>query len=104
MLKTLNSAIANAVHNEGMEKKDLKVALVTVDKAQTYKRGRAVARGRYHQIFRRNSHITIGLSDGSEFVAPIKEVVAAKTEKSTKSDVAPKKAAKATVTKTKSTK
>ncbi len=62
ILKTLNSAIANAVHNEGWDKKELVVAEIYVDEAQTYKRGRPAARGRYRSILKRNSHITIGVS------------------------------------------
>jgi large subunit ribosomal protein L22 len=64
MLKVLNSAIANAVHNENLDKKGLFVSRLLVDNATTYKRGKAVGRGRYHQIFKRNCHITVGLTDG----------------------------------------
>lgn len=108
MLKVLNSAIANAVHNEQMDKKDLMVAQVLVDNAQTFKRGKAVARGRYHQIFKRNCHITIGLTDGSEVVAAKSEVKSSakvadkaesKTKATTKTDAKAGKSAKAKVIK-----
>jgi large subunit ribosomal protein L22 len=64
LLKTLNAAIANSVHNNNFDKKQLQVAEVMVDEATTYKRGRATARGRYHQILKRNCHIKIGLKNG----------------------------------------
>ena len=63
VIKVLNSAIANAVHNENLDKKVLVISKLLVDNATTYKRGRAVGRGRYHQIFKRNCHITIGVSE-----------------------------------------
>lgn len=62
VLKNLKSAIANAVNNEGMDKKDLIVKEIFVDDAPMYKRGRPAARGRYRSIIKRNSHITIGLT------------------------------------------
>jgi len=88
ILKVVNSAIANAVNNDGMDKKELIVSRVMVDCATTYKRGRPAARGRYREILKRNSNITIGLStgiDSVETVKPVKKVakvakVAAKKE------------------------
>lgn len=80
MLKVVNSAIANAENNNNMDKKELVIAEVLVDNATTYKRGKAVARGRYHQIFRRNCHITVGVTDKSEVTAKaetVKETVKA---------------------------
>jgi large subunit ribosomal protein L22 len=89
ILKTLNSAIANAVHNEGWDKKELMVAEIYVDEAQTYKRGRPAARGRYRSILKRNSHITIGLEQvkvKEEKVEKKEEVKAeVKSESKTKS-------------------
>ena len=62
VLKNLKSSVANAVNNEGMDKKDLIVKEIFVDDAPMYKRGRPAARGRYRSIIKRNSHITIGLT------------------------------------------
>lgn len=84
VLKTLNSAIANAVHNENLNKKELMVAEVLVDEAQTYKRGRAVSKGRYHQILKRNCHITIGLSGDVVKKEKKKAVKKTETKKTTK--------------------
>lgn len=62
--KTLESAIANAKNNFDMDTSKLLVLEARVDEAPTFKRGLPVARGRYHQILKRNSHIVIGI--GSE--------------------------------------
>lgn len=60
--KVLDSAVANAVNNFGLAKKDLVIVEAYVNEAPTFKRGRAVSRGRYHQILKRNAHIVIGVS------------------------------------------
>src|SRR3990167_11353244 len=61
--KTIASAVSNAVHNYNLDKKNLMVVQAFVNEAPTYKRGRAAARGRYHQIYKRNSHIVVGLQE-----------------------------------------
>jgi large subunit ribosomal protein L22 len=63
--KVLHSAISNAVNNGGMSKENLVVSEVFVDEAPTFKRGMAVGRGKYHQIFKRNSHITVSVKEVS---------------------------------------
>jgi len=61
--KTLKSAISNAENNFDKDIDRLYVVEARVDEAPTLKRGRAVSRGRYHQILKRSSHIVIGLSE-----------------------------------------
>jgi len=61
--KLLNSAIANAEHNEGADVDDLYVSTVFVDEAPTYKRFKARAKGRGNKILKRNCHLTIEVSD-----------------------------------------
>ena len=61
--KVLESAIANAEHNNGADIDNLKVKEVYVDVGPTLKRFRARAKGSTNQILKRSSHITIGLSD-----------------------------------------
>jgi|TARA_B100000676_G_scaffold172189_1_gene169357 large subunit ribosomal protein L22 len=61
--KVLDSAVANAENNLGLDIDDLKVSQVYVNEAPTFKRFRARARGRGTRILKRNSHITIELSD-----------------------------------------
>ncbi len=64
--KLLNSAIANAEHNEGADVDELKVATICVDEARTLKRIRPRAKGRADRIFKRSCHITIAVADGGE--------------------------------------
>jgi large subunit ribosomal protein L22 len=61
--KVLESAIANAEHNEGADIDELKVGKVFVDEGPTYKRMRARAKGRGVRILKRHSHITVTVSD-----------------------------------------
>lgn len=61
--KILESAMANAEHNEGADIDELRVSEIYVDEGPTYKRLRARARGRANRIFKRTSHITVTVSD-----------------------------------------
>ena len=61
--KILDSAVANAENNFGLDIDDLKVSKAFVNEAPTLKRFRARARGRGTRILKRNSHITIEISD-----------------------------------------
>ena len=61
--KVLESAIANAEHNEGADIDELKVGKVCVDEGPTYKRFRARAKGRGTRILKRTSHISVTVTD-----------------------------------------
>lgn len=61
--KVLDSAIANAEHNEGADIDELKVAAICVDEGPTMKRIRARAKGRATRILKRTSHITVTVAD-----------------------------------------
>jgi len=63
MRKVLESAIANAEHNEGADIDELKVATVMVDEGPTMKRMHARAKGRGNRIMKRTSHLTVTVSD-----------------------------------------
>ena len=63
MKKVLESAIANAEHNEGADIDELRVHTVLVDEGPTLKRFRARARGRGNRILKRTSHISLTVSD-----------------------------------------
>ena len=63
VLKVLESAIANAEHNEGADIDELKVASIYVNEGRTMKRFRARAKGRGTRILKRNSHITVRVAD-----------------------------------------
>lgn len=58
----LESAIANAEHNDGADIDELKVDTVLVDGAPMLKRVSARARGRTNRLMKRTSHITIKVS------------------------------------------
>jgi large subunit ribosomal protein L22 len=59
MKKLLESAVANAEHNENADIDELKVAIVYVDEGATMKRFKARAKGRANHILKRTCHITI---------------------------------------------
>lgn len=61
--KVLESAIANAEHNEGADVDELKVSTVFVDQGPVFKRIQARAKGRANRILKRTSHITVCVSD-----------------------------------------
>ncbi len=60
--KLLASAVANAVHNDGMDAEELYVSACYADEGTTLKRWRPRARGRATRIRKRTSHITIIVS------------------------------------------
>ncbi|QIV96617.1 LSU ribosomal protein L22P [Allofrancisella inopinata] len=59
----LNSAIANAEHNDGMDIDSLYVSTVFVDEGPTMKRFEARAKGRGNRILKRTSHITVKVAE-----------------------------------------
>lgn len=61
--KTLESAVANAEHNEGADIDELLISKAMVDEGPTLKRFRARAKGRGTRILKRTSHIRIAVSD-----------------------------------------
>jgi len=61
--KVLESAIANAEHNEGADVDELKIAQICVDEGPTMKRWSARAKGRANQILKRTSHIQITVAE-----------------------------------------
>ncbi len=61
--KVLESAIANAEHNDGADIDELRVSSIYVDQGPVMKRMRARAKGRGNRIIKRNSHITVQVAD-----------------------------------------
>ncbi len=61
--KVLESAIANAEHNEGADIDELKVSTVYVDEGPTMKRFKPRAKGRINHILKRTCHITVKVSE-----------------------------------------
>jgi large subunit ribosomal protein L22 len=61
--KVLESAIANAEHNEGADVDELKVSAITVDEGRSMTRMMARAKGSGTHIEKRTSHITVTVGD-----------------------------------------
>ncbi|HHC72424.1 MAG TPA: 50S ribosomal protein L22 [Thiotrichales bacterium] len=61
--KVVDSAIANAEHNEGADVDELKITAICVDEGPTLKRWRARAKGRGTRILKRTSHITVTVAE-----------------------------------------
>jgi large subunit ribosomal protein L22 len=59
VMKVLDSAIANAEHNDNMPEDELFVVRAFADEGPTLKRGRPRARGRYGRLKKRSSHLTV---------------------------------------------
>lgn len=63
VLKVLNSAIANAEHNEGADVDELRVSTIYVNEGRTMKRLKPRAKGRADRILKRSCHITVKVAD-----------------------------------------
>lgn len=74
LLKTLKQAISNAQNNHGVSLDNLELKELLVNEGPTYKRFRAVSRGRAHTILKRTCHIRVVLKTKSN------EVVASKAK------------------------
>jgi len=61
--KLLESAIANAEHNEAADVDELSVSKIYVDEGLTMKRIRPRAKGRADRILKRTCHITLAVAD-----------------------------------------
>ena len=61
--KLLESAVANAENNNGMNRENLYVAECYADKGPTMKRIQPRAQGRAYSILKRTSHITVVLNE-----------------------------------------
>lgn len=61
--KVLESAIANAEHNEGADVDELKVSTIFVDEGVILKRIKPRAKGRADRIYKRTCHITVKVAD-----------------------------------------
>lgn len=61
--KVLESAIANAEHNDGADVDELKVSTIFVDEGMTLKRIKPRAKGRADRILKRSCHITVKVSE-----------------------------------------
>jgi large subunit ribosomal protein L22 len=61
--KVLNSAIANAVNNVGLQEKDLYIKEAYINEGRTLKRFKFASHGRVGKDFKRTSHIYVKVGD-----------------------------------------
>ena len=61
--KLLESAIANAEHNDGADIDELKVSTILVDRGKSMKRTSARAKGRGNRIVKPTCHILLTVGD-----------------------------------------
>ena len=61
--KVLESAIANAEHNDGADVDELNVSTIFVDEGMTMKRIKPRAKGRADRILKRSCHITVKVAE-----------------------------------------
>ncbi len=64
--KVVDSAIANAEHNDGADIDALFIKTICVDEAPTLKRWRARAKGRGTKILKRNCHIKVEVEERND--------------------------------------
>ena len=64
--KCLESAIANAEHNDGADVDELKVQTIYLDKATNLRRFTARAKGRGNVILKQTCHIHVTVGDGKK--------------------------------------
>ncbi|HEX4325325.1 MAG TPA: 50S ribosomal protein L22 [Burkholderiales bacterium] len=62
--KVLESAIANAEHNDGADIDELKVKTIYVEKGMVLKRFTARAKGRGNRISKQTCHVYLTVGDG----------------------------------------
>ena len=62
--KVLESAIANAEHNDGADIDELKVVSISVEKGPVLKRFHARAKGRGVRVLKHSCHIYLAVGDG----------------------------------------
>ncbi len=66
ILKVLQSAIANAENNEGLDIDTLALNTIFVDEAPSFTRFKSRAKGRANHITKRNCHITVVVAPKQE--------------------------------------
>jgi large subunit ribosomal protein L22 len=60
--KALDSAVANATNNAGLNRDDLVISKITIDKGPSLKRFRPRSRGMASALLKRTSHVTVVVS------------------------------------------
>ena len=63
MKKVLESAVANAEHNDGADVDELIISRVFIDEGSTMKRIKPRAKGRADRVLKRSCHITVEVGE-----------------------------------------
>jgi len=63
LIKTIQSAVANAVHNKKIQEDNLLIDTLMIQEGPFLKRMHASTRGRAHPYKKRSSHITVVLKE-----------------------------------------
>jgi large subunit ribosomal protein L22 len=63
LIKAINSAIANAIHNYEMKQENLFIKSITIDPGPMFKRYQPRAQGRAFMVRKRTSHINVVLEE-----------------------------------------
>jgi large subunit ribosomal protein L22 len=71
--KVLESAIANAEHNDGADIDELKVKRIFVERGMSLKRFQARAKGRGNRITKPTCHIFVTVGDEEKKKSPVKQ-------------------------------
>ena len=66
IIKVLNSAVANAVNNNGANESELVISECYINPGQVLKRIKFASRGNVDRRDKRTSHITVKVSDNKE--------------------------------------
>ena len=77
LIKTINSAVANAVNNLKKNSDNLIIRSISVNKGPAFKRWQPVSRGMAHKIKKPTSHIKIVLEE----IQAVKKLLSASSEK-----------------------
>jgi large subunit ribosomal protein L22 len=64
--KVLESAVANAEHNNGLDIDELKITEICVEKGPVLKRFQARAKGRGNRIVKPTCHVFLAVGDGKK--------------------------------------
>ena len=68
ILKVLNSAVANAVNNNGANESELRISECYINPGPVYKRIKFASRGNVDRHDKRSSHITVKVTDEAKGV------------------------------------
>lgn len=91
VLKVVRQAIADAMHNHGARVDQLTLKSIIVSEGPTFKRFRAVSRGRAHRILKRSAHVSVTLAIASEEAEEKQKAPKAAAKKATQKKSVPAK-------------